>query len=80
VGQETRLRIGNRFTAGLRGLHIRSMRDETLDAPLELGARQQHAAITCQAANPNISANAHNAPGIAPTWVRFAHLHNIIDS
>jgi hypothetical protein len=48
------------------------------EPPLECAALEQHMAVACQAAEPDIGADPHNAPGITATRVRLAHLDDII--
>lgn len=55
-------------------------RDEPFDPPLYLAAGQEDPAAAGQAAEPDIRAEAHDAPFRAATWVRLAQLHDIVKS
>jgi len=55
------------------------MLHEALDAPLERRAREQHLAVAGQAADADLGAEAHYAPGVAAAGVRFAHLDDITE-
>lgn len=55
-------------------------RDEPFDPSLYLAAGQEDPAAAGQAAEPDIRAEAHDAPFRAATWVRLAQLHDIVET
>jgi Zn-dependent protease len=60
-----------------RSLRIGSWQDY-LDSAGQWAARQQNAPPATQALQPNIRAQAHNFPLIAPAWVRLSQAQNIV--
>jgi hypothetical protein len=61
------------------GISLPAALDETLDAALEGGARQQHLAVAGRAADADLGAKPYHAPSIAATRVRLAHLNEITE-
>jgi len=51
--------------------------DESLYPLLELAAREQHPPAAGEAFNANVSAQAHDFPGITPAGMGFAQAHYV---
>ncbi len=54
-------------------------RYDPLHSPLEFGAWQHDFAVTCETADADIGAYAHDPPGNASARMLLAHLHDIAD-
>ena len=75
----TGIRSVKRVDGGSGGLVGRSPAQECLHPLFKNPSRQKHATATSVAAQPDVSAEAHDGPVNAAAWVRLAQPHLILE-